>query len=504
MQGVPSGAGNATAGPAEPVPFPFVHTLAPEVLAWATLLYLGLPVVGLVCMAFSSRCCELVCTLCPDLTSEPHKPAAPYPVKTVDIVPPPAAEPARPVQVELTPVAISAVPKPRLWRLGDGFYDMTEFMPQHPGGSLVLEQTMGTEISALFHSHHLTSLPEKVLAKYRVHNVSPEAAAAIPPCDYTFGPGGFFHTLKQRVIALNMRDPSRADATYARRVYAMFTLCVLTWLACCFMPMGIVVCAIAFVNSALRLVVTGIGHESIHGRVNNRVTWEFFNMMMLFPSNEWHLEHVTMHHPDTKRVGLDPDEILDPFRLCSAVAWQPHHMLQAPLQLVLVFASLISFIDKHLINSGYRLKGAVYLLLFHLLPLFTRPASEACLLMFLSVGMSNMITVFCFHLSHINEANAKAYNESFHKGIDWGAHQILTTANYLGSWTVFFGVTGMLEMQIEHHLFPGLSYANQLRIKPIVEMTCKEFGLPYYEYSTAFTGIAAHLFTMHKYGRRPE
>merc|ERR1719197_2018100 len=111
------------------------------------------------------------------------------------------------------------------------------------------------------------------------------------------------------------------------------------------------------------------------------------------------------------------------------------------------------------------LKGAVYLLLFHLLPLFTRPASEACLLMFLSVGMSNMITVFCFHLSHINEANAKAYNESFHRGIDWGAHQILTTANYLGSWTVFFGVTGMLEMQIEHHLFPGLSYANQLRIK---------------------------------------
>ena len=32
----------------------------------------------------------------------------------------------------------------------------------------------------------------------------------------------------------------------------------------------------------------------------------------------------------------------------------------------------------------------------------------------------------------------------------------------------------MLELQIEHHLFPAFSYANQLRIKPIVEQTAKD------------------------------
>ena len=55
----------------------------------------------------------------------------------------------------------------------------------------------------------------------------------------------------------------------------------------------------------------------------------------------------------------------------------------------------------------------------------------------------------------------------------------------------------MLELQIEHHLFPSLSYANQIRIKPLVEATCKEFGLPYYEYSSALTGICGHLWHMH-------
>ena len=56
----------------------------------------------------------------------------------------------------------------------------------------------------------------------------------------------------------------------------------------------------------------------------------------------------------------------------------------------------------------------------------------------------------------------------------------------------------MLDLQVEHHLFPTLSYAEQWKIKPFVEQTARDFGLPYYEYSSVFHGQAASIFHQHK------
>ena len=61
----------------------------------------------------------------------------------------------------------------------------------------------------------------------------------------------------------------------------------------------------------------------------------------------------------------------------------------------------------------------------------------------------------------------------------------------------------MLDCHIEHHLFPGLSYAKQRAIKPLVEQAAREFGLPYYEHSSLWVGTAAHLAHMHTISRKP-
>merc|ERR1740138_1932400 len=200
---------------------------------------------------------------------------------------------------------------------------------------------MGLDITSLFHAHHLKGVPETLLAKYRVDHPDP---AAIEPCDYTFEENGFFQACKRRVVALGIQNGSQVTWAYAAKVAVVFSVFVGTWLACLFMPLGPTLIALAFVNGWTRMSITGMGHEAIHGRMRNWFTYEFFDMMMLFPSDSWHLEHVTQHHPHTKRHDMDPDEILDPFRLCEAVPWTPLHMFQAPLQLILVFASVISYI----------------------------------------------------------------------------------------------------------------------------------------------------------------
>ena len=486
--------GNATADVAAKVD-PEQRTV--DMIAWSITVPFAVLAAVMVLMSCSSKFCSLVCMEPPDLS-----------LKGV-----PATGKAAPAvaQAETQPSSTAAAaaaqqPLPRLWRVGDGFYDLTEFIPKHPGGGLVLEQTVGTEISALFHSHHLTEKPAKILESYRVAKVSPEDAAAIPACDYSFAKDGFFQTLKRRVIAMNIHAPTQVTWGYKFKVCVALAAFAVSWAACCLMPMdatwGRMVVALALLNAWLRMCITGIGHEAIHGRNQNRFTFELFDMMMIFPSEEWHKEHVVQHHPHTKRFDMDPDEILDPFRLCNSVPWQLHHVVQAPLQLVLVLASVIIYVDKRVVNAQFPIRGAAYLLAFHLLPLFTRAStSEALWLMLFSGGFAQLITIFCFHLSHINESNA--LHADFQFGTDWGAHQLCTSSNFLGRAAALFSITGMLEMQIEHHLFPGLSYRNQKKIVPLVQLTAKEFGLPYYQFPSAIHGMAAHLYTLHKNGWMP-
>lgn len=472
---------------------------------------------GLILPVFSSKIAAFICKEAPDLSKADQdtpklaeaKASAAAPMlaeaKVAATMAAPAPSPGSEEAAQSAPDtgAPAATPPPKLWRIGDNFYDLTEFIPKHPGGALVLEQAAGTEISALFHSHHLTEKPEKVLAQYRVQDVPPEAASAIPPCDYSFEEDGFFRTLKRRVIAMNLSRPTKVTAGYELKAWATMAAFLATWACICFLPMTRMLCAVATFNMILRAMVLGFAHEAIHGRLQNWLTFELLDMMVLFPSKHWHHDHVIGHHPHTKRYEHDPDEILGLFRLCRSTPWMQHHVIQAPLQLITIFASPFVFFEKHILTTQCPLRGAFYLVTLHFLPLLTRASlREALLLMFLSVGMGNAFIVFSFHLSHINENNAD--HADFKVGGDWGAHQISVSSNFRSSLTNLWHLTGMLDLQIEHHLFPSLSYLNQQRIKPVVQETAKEFNLPYYEFPTAFHGISAHCYTMHKNGWRPK
>jgi linoleoyl-CoA desaturase len=72
-------------------------------------------------------------------------------------------------------------------------------------------------------------------------------------------------------------------------------------------------------------------------------------------------------------------------------------------------------------------------------------------------------------------------------GVDWGAHQLHTTANVLTNWEM-----GTLDLQIEHHLFPCISYEHQHSIRTLVKSTAAEFGLPYYEHPSLNAAYGAH------------
>ena len=82
---------------------------------------------------------------------------------------------------------------------------------------------------------------------------------------------------------------------------------------------------------------------------------------------------------------------------------------------------------------------------------------------------------------------------------NWAAIQCRTSVNWdLDSffWTHF---SGGLNHQIEHHLFPSICHIHYPAIRPIVEETCREFGVPYVAYpslGSAFMGTLNHMYTL--------
>ena len=79
--------------------------------------------------------------------------------------------------------------------------------------------------------------------------------------------------------------------------------------------------------------------------------------------------------------------------------------------------------------------------------------------------------------------------------------QVSTTKDFATDswfWTVF---TGVLNHQTCHHLFPGIIQSHYPKIRPIVEQTCKEFGVKYNHTKSGPQAIGEHLGHLKKLGQ---
>src|SRR5262249_40121929 len=137
-----------------------------------------------------------------------------------------------------------------------------------------------------------------------------------------------------------------------------------------------------------------------------------------------------------------------------------------------------------------------YVLPFLLLEVRTALGIHAVML-----GLSGVIVQTTFACNHQNELTMNLDRRQSRNPRDWGALQLETTADFHhGHWlpATFFGGLGY---QIEHHLFPTLSYSRLEAIAPIVKKTCEEFGVPYHYFPTGFRAYAAHYRFLRRMGR---
>ena len=79
-------------------------------------------------------------------------------------------------------------------------------------------------------------------------------------------------------------------------------------------------------------------------------------------------------------------------------------------------------------------------------------------------------------------ARSGCYSCSDHASPGFDMLQVLTSANWGGKVGNFF--TGGLNLQIEHHLFPAISFVHYPAIAKIVRDECEKRDIPYAHYDT--------------------
>jgi linoleoyl-CoA desaturase len=98
-----------------------------------------------------------------------------------------------------------------------------------------------------------------------------------------------------------------------------------------------------------------------------------------------------------------------------------------------------------------------------------------------------------FQLAHcVGEAEFPLPKDTGRMDKPWAVHQVETSVDYARRSRVVAWFLGGLNYQIEHHLFPRICHVNYAAISPLVEDTCREFGIRYAEHKSVAAGLRSH------------
>lgn len=390
-------------------------------------------------------------------------------------------------------------------------YDLTSFMKRHPAGSWLLNLAVGRDCTALFESYHLR--PEVAVSRLRMLPVlGAFPVAAVPRAPYP-NDSEIYNSIRERVRREvfggqqpgSHRTGSEGAAAvilgYAAAAYAVYLASpgLLTgfllglggaWIGLTVQHCGNhgAMSTNPFVNNAMGLCDDLIGGSSLC----------------------WRYHHQVSHHIHCNDEALDED-VMSAFPLLRFDPRLPrvwYHKYQhiymwalfPLLQLGFQASDLKALFERKTV--GARMYGATatelatialgklahYGLLIAL-PWALHGGEAAAWGTAAYAVTQSIVLAATFAVSH-NVPETKSLDagpalDNLHTELatrDWGVQQIVTSANWGGAVGNFF--TGGLNLQVEHHLFPAVSFAHYPAIAAIVEEEAVKRGVQYAKYDT--------------------
>ena len=283
------------------------------------------------------------------------------------------------------------------------------------------------------------------------------------------------------------------------------------------------------------LVAMTCTHDSSHFAITHK-PWVWKVVGYLHDSYQgasmfcWIHQHVMGHHPFTNIDGSDPDIMTaqatsaDIRRIKWSQIWLPRYVyqyiyvpilycvlgLKTRLQDFIIFYIMRNTSIRLAIPSWSQLAlfftGKVIHCLFRFgIPFMFMPIWKLVLFSVIADVVGSYWLALIFQTSHvISEAEWPTPNKDKFVNMDWAEMQVATTQDYATDSWFWNTMTGALNHQTCHHLFPGVIQSHYPKITPIMEQTCREFGIEYHYVNTTTEAIACHINHLKRLGQRRE
>ncbi|KAG2496097.1 hypothetical protein HYH03_005700 [Edaphochlamys debaryana] len=414
----------------------------------------------------------------------------------------------------------------------DVAYDLTPYLDRHPGGRWLLNLAIGRDATALFESYHLRpEVAAGMLKRLPVLEGFPVDAVPRSPRP---NDSELYNAIRERVKKEVFKGTEIKGAHRSGSEWA--ALCVLGYAALAY---GLY----AFDTNPLTGFLYGLScawigltiqHCGNHGAMSTNPIIN--NLLGLTDdlsggsSLMWRYHHQVSHHIHCNDDALDED-VFSAFpllrfddRLPRAWYHQFQHIymwVMFPfLQLLFQVGDWTSLQTNRTAGSSlygasdFERKTVVYGKLIHYglmygVPLMLHGPAAMLSGALASVFTQGVVLSTTFAVSH-NVAEAKPLDAGPTRDNldvpaverDWGVQQVQTSANWGGVIGCFF--TGGLNLQIEHHLFPAISFMHYPAIARIVEDECNKRGIVYAKYETLPEIVNRFIRYMAEVGRAPQ
>eukprot|EP01012_Entosiphon_sulcatum_P010476 TRINITY_DN16128_c0_g1_i1.p1 TRINITY_DN16128_c0_g1~~TRINITY_DN16128_c0_g1_i1.p1 ORF type:complete len:435 (-),score=50.64 TRINITY_DN16128_c0_g1_i1:2-1306(-) len=403
-------------------------------------------------------------------------------------------------------------------------YDVTEFVPRHPGGFLIALGA-GRDATQLFESHHpFSKKATEILQKYQIGELEDHS-------EQFSKQSKFYEVLKGRVQNyFTSQKVAHHDNTfmYLKTMLALLYFALSYYFTFFYTkhPVLQAIGAIIF-GSSISNIGINVMHDGNHGGYSRNPTVNKLmglGMEVMGASSYcWRQIHGYGHHVHTNVDPKDPDIYThDPHfrRIKKNQSWYHHYKWQH-IYLAFVYAAIIPelfFRDFVALAKGHynsvvfqpmtwdeklaTVVGKLWCIFYSgILPCLLVGPCTAFLLISLAFATGSYILVLVFQVNHVTEL-CKFWHVAQGQSVeaDWAELQAVSSSNFAPTshWSNFW--SGGLNNQIEHHLFPTVCHIHYTALSPIVQQTCQEFGIPYNQFPSFSAAVRSHWGILKRYG----
>jgi len=414
-----------------------------------------------------------------------------------------------------------------LWVVSNDFvYDITKFVPSHPGGSHTLLTCAAQDITYLiWTSHPFTTKPSKILEKYKIGLVDG------PFVKYATEKNVFYDEVKQKVkeyFDKTGKDPKDP-------LPSLLFFCIIFTMWCVgyyFSASRGLLWAAAMLGVSRALFGINTMHAASHFSITHKpwvwrwVDWFCFDILMGGSSMAWNYQHIIGHHQHTNVFKADPDlPIVVEGDIRMVFPFQRHQWLykyqayyMPLLYTLLAFKTrysdaLILFGDVSNGNIKMNVTPLDYKLLVltkiffvgyqFLIPLFyfQLPVWEFLLAYIVAELAAGTWLAYFFQVNHISEEVEYTTKDALPvSNKEWAVLQVEGTIEYAHDSLLYMFLSGTLNYQAVHHLFPSVAPHHYPALAKIIRPIAAKHKVNYQVLPNFSTALIRHVKELNRMG----